>query len=202
MYRYMIAGIKQFTPYFAEMLTEKGHKVIILDKNSARCNDLAARYPFRVIHGDGTDPQVLNDAGIKRCDALFALTGSDATNFIICKIAKKRFYLPKTYAWLNNAYNEEAFSNLGVYKCFNIADLLAVEMENSIIEKNVETYIRTSKIQDLIKKLYRKAKVAEDRKKHESLPQKQKLEGLRQGYVEVAELLEDMLNVKVFIHRE
>jgi len=41
-----------------------------------------------VINGDGCDPEILEEAGVKHADVIAAVTGDDIDNIIICNWQK------------------------------------------------------------------------------------------------------------------
>ena len=58
--------------------------VQIIESDRERCTELAALLPeTSIIHGDGTDQDLLNSQGLSNCDALVTLTGVDELNMIV-----------------------------------------------------------------------------------------------------------------------
>ncbi len=81
--------------YLSKELSSNGVSVKIVEKDRARCEFLSERLEgAQIIWGDGTSHQILEEAGIKNCDAVVALTGNDEENVIIslyanmCEISK------------------------------------------------------------------------------------------------------------------
>ncbi|MBS4761852.1 Trk system potassium transporter TrkA [Carnobacteriaceae bacterium zg-ZUI252] len=87
----MLVGGGKITHYLLPLL-EHNHmevKVIELDENRAEC--LAHDYKHaRVIHSDGTNPDVLQEQGLSEYDAFIALTGVDEENLILGLYASKQ----------------------------------------------------------------------------------------------------------------
>lgn len=80
----MIVGGGRISFYLARMLLDNGAKVKIIDVDPDRCAELGQLLPrAMVICGDGTDPELLNEEGIKDADALIALTGLDEENIVL-----------------------------------------------------------------------------------------------------------------------
>ena len=87
----LICGGGRVSFYLAQALSDDGIDVTVLDKNRARCEELAGLLPqISVICGDASSQRVLDDQGIDRCDAVIASTGIDETNMIISLYAAKR----------------------------------------------------------------------------------------------------------------
>jgi trk system potassium uptake protein TrkA len=79
-----------------------------------------------VIAGDGSSPQILEQAGIQRANVLAAVTGSDETNLVITSLARFEFNVPRVIARLNNPKNAWLFTpEMGVDVFLNQADILA-----------------------------------------------------------------------------
>ena len=70
--------------YLASLLEKDGIHVQIIESDRNRCAELAALLPeSSIIHGDGTDQDLLNSQGLTNCDALVTLTGVDELNMIV-----------------------------------------------------------------------------------------------------------------------
>ena len=85
----VIVGVGGIGQELAEDLTRREHnEVILVDADEARCEELAADVDALVIHGDGTDPEILQKAQVQDADALVATTGSDALNTVIAMLGR------------------------------------------------------------------------------------------------------------------
>lgn len=77
----------------AAITANKGAKkfsISIIEKNIDRCRKLAEMCPdAEIIHGDGSEEDVLEEAGISNCDAFVALTESSERNIIGCLTAEE-----------------------------------------------------------------------------------------------------------------
>ncbi len=68
---------------------EKKHDVTIVDINKDVCDRLASESDFKVIHGDTTDPALLDELKLGETDFIFAVTGHEEANFLIALYAKQ-----------------------------------------------------------------------------------------------------------------
>lgn len=60
----------------------------IIEKDRERCRRLMATYPHsEIIFGDGSELDVLDEAGINKCDAFVALTDNTESNILSCLTA-------------------------------------------------------------------------------------------------------------------
>jgi trk system potassium uptake protein TrkA len=71
------------------MLTDRGHDVIVVERDAGRCDRLSDEYLATVIHGDASDPTVLAQADLEGRDVVGALTGETGTNVAVCLEAKR-----------------------------------------------------------------------------------------------------------------
>ncbi len=90
------------------------HNVSIVDKDKQTCEEIAKDLEILVINGDGCDPEILEEAGVKHADVLAAVTGDDIDNIIICQLAKELFNTKRTVSRVNNPDNERVFAELGI----------------------------------------------------------------------------------------
>lgn len=110
----LIVGAGKVGYSLAKRLIADKHTVSIIEKDRIICEELAKELDILVIHGDGCDPCVLEEAGIERADVISAVTGDDEDNLVICQIAKERFNLRRTVGRINDSKNERIFTELGV----------------------------------------------------------------------------------------
>ncbi|MFB6192171.1 MAG: TrkA family potassium uptake protein [Haloarculaceae archaeon] len=73
----------------ARLLNDRGHKVVIVERDHGRCKAINDEYVGTVIEGDASRPKILRQTDPERCDVLAALTGDTATNLGICMAAKE-----------------------------------------------------------------------------------------------------------------
>ncbi|HEX3078703.1 MAG TPA: NAD-binding protein, partial [Lachnospiraceae bacterium] len=71
-----------------KILKERDHQVTLIEKDKGTCMKIAEDMDTDIIWGDGTDLEVLKDAGIEEAEIVAAVTGSDEENLVICQIAK------------------------------------------------------------------------------------------------------------------
>jgi len=72
-----------------ELAGARRHDVVLIDADASVCKAAAAHLDALVLHGDGTDPAVLAEAGLARADALVAVTGSDAINTVVAILGRR-----------------------------------------------------------------------------------------------------------------
>ncbi len=89
--RVLICGGGRVSYYLSSFLEKDGITVQLLEKNPAKCVELAALLPGTdVIHGDCSNQNTLDGQGLADCDALVTLTGMDETNMIVSLYGNSR----------------------------------------------------------------------------------------------------------------
>ncbi|MDP8259827.1 MAG: NAD-binding protein [Candidatus Gygaella obscura] len=128
----IIVGAGKIGYFLAKRLYEDKHTVVLVEKNKTICEQIAKDINILVIHGDGCDMNVLNDAGAERCDVVAAVTGEDEDNLIISQLAKEKFNVSRTVARVNDSKNEKIFSELGVDVPVDATSIIAQIIEEEV----------------------------------------------------------------------
>lgn len=110
----VVVGAGKVGYFLAKRLYLGKHAVSIVDKDKQTCEDIAKDLEVLVINGDGCDPVILEEAGLKHADVVAAVTGEDEDNIIICQLAKELFNTRRTVGRVNNPDNERVFAELGI----------------------------------------------------------------------------------------
>jgi len=87
----LICGGGRVSFYLASLLEKDGISVRLIDRDPARCVELASLLPdTSVILGDCSNPNTLDNQGIEQVDAIASLTGVDETNMVISLYANSQ----------------------------------------------------------------------------------------------------------------
>jgi trk system potassium uptake protein TrkA len=100
--RIVILGAGQVGASVAEALASEANDITIVDQNRDALATLADRLDVRTLAGNAAYPSTLRDAGIEDADMLVAVTQSDQTNLVACKIARNLFHVPTRIARLRS----------------------------------------------------------------------------------------------------
>ncbi len=111
----------------AGLLLAAQHQVKVIESRPEITAKLQAELPEEcIIFGDGDDPKVLTNAGVRRANAFVAVTGDDEDNLVACTLARFEFNVPRTITRVNNPKNAWLFTpEMGVDVALNQADLIA-----------------------------------------------------------------------------
>jgi trk system potassium uptake protein TrkA len=123
----VIVGGGNTGSYLAKLLLKAGHTVKVIEERPPVLEKIKGEIPAEsILAGDGSSPQVLELAGVKKANVLAAVTGSDETNLVITSLARFEFNVPRVIARLNNPKNDWLFTQeMGVDVFLNQADILA-----------------------------------------------------------------------------
>ena len=115
----IVIGGDEMVYYLARQLRQQDHRVVIINRNKMHCTHLYEQTQATVIHGDGSDQSILEEAGARKADVVIALTPYDQDNLVSCQIAQKIYDVPRTIALVNDPDNEDIFHELGVSVAFS-----------------------------------------------------------------------------------
>jgi trk system potassium uptake protein len=104
----VILGAGQVGSSVAESLVSEQNDITVVDVDPQRLRTLADRFDLRTIAGSAAHPSVLKQAGIEDADLLIAVTQSDETNLVACRLAARMFNVPRRIARLRTS---EYFDN-------------------------------------------------------------------------------------------
>jgi trk system potassium uptake protein TrkA len=94
----VILGAGQVGGSVAESLVSEQNDITVVDLEPQRLRVLQERLDLRTVIGSGSHPSVLTEAGIEDADLLVAVTQSDETNLVACRIAARMFNVPRRIA--------------------------------------------------------------------------------------------------------
>jgi trk/ktr system potassium uptake protein len=123
----IIVGGGKVGTSLALLLLEKGYAVKVIEAEREKVSRLQQDLPADVVTlGNGTDPVVLEAAGILGVNVVAATTGQDETNLVVTNLARFAFDVPRVVARVNNPKNAWMFTPMmGVDVAVNQADLMA-----------------------------------------------------------------------------
>jgi trk/ktr system potassium uptake protein len=109
--RVIVVGAGRLGQEMADALSGTGrNEVILVESDRPLAERLKGTMKARVLHGDGCDPTVLEDAGALKADVLVAVAGEDQVNLVVSLLAKRHFDVPKVVARVNDRDNHWLFT--------------------------------------------------------------------------------------------
>ncbi|WP_372911923.1 TrkA family potassium uptake protein [Salinigranum sp.] len=104
--RVIVAGGGEMGVRTTELLTDRGHDVVIVEADAERCRELTDAYLATVIEGDAARPETLRQAQPGRSDVVAALTDDETTNFAVCMAAQRMAPDVRTVMRVNDTPDE------------------------------------------------------------------------------------------------
>ncbi len=121
--------------YLTKNLIESGIRVKVIESDGERCDKLADDFPEAdIIHGDGTDKELLIEEGLEHAAGLAALTSIDEENIMLSMFAKSKAPDCKTVTKVNRTNFDEVISKL---------NLDALVYPNRLVSDKVLRYARS-----------------------------------------------------------
>jgi trk system potassium uptake protein TrkA len=99
----IIAGGGRVGFQTAEILTNRGHDVTIIERDERTVEKIGDTWTATVIEGDATNPEIIEQAGIERADVVGALTGETGLNLAVCLAASEMVSEIRTVARIDRA---------------------------------------------------------------------------------------------------
>ncbi len=132
----MIVGGSAVAYYLAKMMLSLGVRVKMIEKDLKRCEQLSDMLPkATIVHGDGTDKELLLEEKIEKYDSFAALTNIDEENILISLFARKIGNM-KQVTKINRAVFDEVISELNLDTVIHPKDITA---------EHIVRYVRSMK---------------------------------------------------------
>ncbi len=138
----VILGCGRTGAVLALQLASRGHQVTLIEKSPEALRRLGKTYPCRIVIGNGLDLDTLEKAGVRGCDAFFAVTRGDNTNLMAAQIVQRNFQVQRVAVKVADPQRAEAYRKLGLF-CINAATMLAGMLKDWVLEAEyqpIDTY--------------------------------------------------------------
>ncbi|MFD1588919.1 cation:proton antiporter [Halorientalis brevis] len=97
----------------AAEIDARGGNPVIVERDEATVADLRAA-AYSVVQGDGTNADVLAEAGVENATRVVATTSDDAVNILACQTARTKFGVESLVSLANDPTKVESFEDLGI----------------------------------------------------------------------------------------
>src|SRR5262249_35503389 len=111
-----------------EILVREGHDVIAIDLDRAALARLSQPFKGTTLQGDGTDVEVLRQAGVDKADAFITLTEGDNRNLMAAQVAKQIFGVKTVIAKVNDPIRAHTYRKHGI-STFSRTSILATLLD-------------------------------------------------------------------------
>ena len=132
----------------ARLCTRNEHDITVIDSSGEQFGRLREKLDLMLIEGSATDTALLKRAGVESADILFAVSGDEHANMVVCQIARA-FGVKKTIC---RVYSLDKFSEedhitpdmFGIEKVFSSPEECAKKVLDVLQNRNVLEKIRFS----------------------------------------------------------
>jgi trk system potassium uptake protein TrkA len=111
----VIVGCGRTGAFLAELLDQGGDTVSIVDVERSAFSRLPSMFKGTPVLGNGTDMDILRQAGVEAANAFLALTQGDNRNLMAAQIAKKIFGVGQVFAKVNDPIRAATYRGQGIY---------------------------------------------------------------------------------------
>ena len=124
----IVVGCGRVGATLIELLVKGGHDVTVIDLDRGALTKLSQPFKGTTIQGNGTDLDVLRQAGVDKADAFIALTQGDNRNLMAAQVAKQIFGVKTVIAKVNDPIRANTYRRHGI-GTFSRTSILAVLLE-------------------------------------------------------------------------
>jgi trk system potassium uptake protein TrkA len=109
----VIAGLSTIGKNLAELLVKEGNEVLVIERDPAKCVEIAEGSDVMVITGDAGQKSTLEEARVRNAHAFVAAAGDDSENLMLCMIAKE-IGTKTVISIVDDAEHTETFRQAGI----------------------------------------------------------------------------------------
>jgi trk system potassium uptake protein TrkA len=109
----VIAGLSDIGKNLAQLLAKEGNEVMVIDRDAAKCTEIAESSDISVITGDASQKSTLEEARVRGAYAFVAAAGDDSENLMICMMAKE-LGVKTVISLVDNPEHAETFKQAGI----------------------------------------------------------------------------------------
>lgn len=124
-----------------DIATESGNEVVVVEAERERADVIASEYDCLVLNADATVKQTLADAGAEKADAIISTTDQDATNIMICLLARE-LEISAVMSVVHNPGHMSLFRQIGVNTMENPQELIAEYLYRAVAQPAIVDYMQ------------------------------------------------------------
>lgn len=134
----IIIGCGRLGSTLANELSDAGHNISVIDRDSERLNVLGSGFNGLIIKGIEYDDEILKEAGIFTSDAVLSVTSDENINITVSLIAKKIYRVPRIIARIVNPNRQYIYEKLDI-ETINTTQLGVDILKTKLSEKDPGT---------------------------------------------------------------
>jgi len=137
----VIVGAGDIGTPLIEIATAGGNEVVVIERHEGRAERAATQYDCLVIEDDATSKETLRESGADRADALVSTTDQDATNVMVCLLARE-LSVPEVVSVVHNPEHMNLFGEIGVSTMQNPQRLIAEYLYRAVKRPSIVDFMR------------------------------------------------------------
>jgi len=144
----IIVGAGDIGGQLIDIAIRSGNEVVVIERDAARADTIASEHDCLVINDDATVKKTLKDAGADRADGIISTTDQDATNVMVCLLAKE-FDIPSILSVVHNPEHMNLFGQIGVNTMENPQELIAEHLYRAVSRPAIVDYLRIGDVAEV-----------------------------------------------------
>ena len=137
----IIVGAGDIGSPLIDIATRSGNEVVVIEQDEQRADAIASQNDCLVLNADATIKETIQDAGAEQADAIISTTDQDATNIMICLLAKE-LDIPAVISVVHNPEHMSLYRQIGVNTMENPQELIAEYLYRSVARPAIVDYMR------------------------------------------------------------
>lgn len=137
----IIVGAGDIGTPLIDIATRSGNEVVVIERVATKADRVADNHDCLVLNADATVKDTLEDAGAAQADAIISTTDQDATNVMVCLLAKE-FEIPAILSVVHNPDHMNLFRQIGVNTMENPQQLIAEYLYRAVARPAIVDYMR------------------------------------------------------------
>ncbi|PSQ15418.1 TrkA family potassium uptake protein [Halobacteriales archaeon QS_8_69_26] len=137
----VIVGAGDIGTPLIDTATRSGNEVVVVERDEDRADAVADEHDCLVLNADATVMETLEDAGADRADVIISTTDQDATNVMVCLLAKE-LEVTRIVSVVHNPEHMALFRRIGVNTIQNPQQLIAEYLYRAAARPAIVDYMR------------------------------------------------------------
>jgi trk system potassium uptake protein TrkA len=137
----IVVGAGEIGQPLIDIAIQHAEEVVVIERDAERADDIADQFDCLVLNADGTVKETLEDAGAEQADADVSTTDQDATNVMVCLLAKE-FGIGEVLSVVRNPEHMALFERIGVNTMQNPQRLIAEYLYRAVKRPSIVDFMR------------------------------------------------------------
>jgi trk system potassium uptake protein len=138
-----VIGMSSFGYYLARTLSEKGAKVLVIDMDVSKIDNVKG-YVTKAVVGDATDIRVLKQLGVMNMDSVVISLGSKLDSSILVAMHLKELEVKNVVAKAMTEDHAKILDIIGVKRVVFPEKDMGVRIAHSLLGSNIADYVTLS----------------------------------------------------------